>query len=148
MKDACETTSFQSCLTKQKELKELFKLCLTRDEKYQKIIELGRNLPLLPAAYMTAENTVSGCQSVMYLHSSFDGEKIYFTADSEALISKGLAALMIFVYSGETPEVVLTCPPLFLEKLDIPGSLTPSRANGLASLFLRMKQDAMLLIKN
>lgn len=147
MADVDASTSFQSCLEKQKQLRVLFSTCVTRDDKYQKIIDLGRELPLLDPAQRTPENIVSGCQSIMYLHSFFDGAKVHFTADSEALISKGLAALMIFTYSRETPEVVLTCPPLFLEQLDIPGSLTPSRANGLANLFLKMKKEALRFVK-
>jgi cysteine desulfuration protein SufE len=137
------TLSFESCLAKQRQLKGMFISCTTADQRYQKIIELGRDLPHFDAALKTPKLIVPGCQSVMYLHSTLSEDKIFFSADSEALISKGLAALLIAVYSGEMPEVVLKCPPLFLEQLEIHQSLTPSRSNGLASLFLRMKQDAL-----
>ncbi len=146
MNDETSTLSFQSCLEKQMRLKALFKGCATPDHKYQTIIELGRKLPPLDASLKIPQNIVPGCQSVMHLHSILDADQIIFSADSEALISKGLAALMIAVYSNEPPEVVLKCPPLFLEQLKINQSLTPHRSNGLASLFLRMKQDALNFI--
>lgn len=92
------------------------------------------------------ENLVKGCQSTMYLHAELVGNVIHFTADSDALISAGLAAILIQVYSGETPETVLTCPPEYLETLGISASLTPSRANGLYSIHLKMKQEALKLL--
>lgn len=79
----------------------------------------------------------------MYLHSYLDNNKMHFSAYSEALISAGLAALLIAVYDGEGPEIVLKCPPLFLETIGIHSSLSPSRANGLSSLFLKMKQESL-----
>jgi len=134
---------FESCLKKQAALKEIFDACPTQESRYQKIIELGRKLPSLDNAYKTPENIVKGCQSTLYLHSYKDGNTILFEAESDALISGGLAALLIMVYSGESPETVLKCPPTFLEELGISASLTPNRANGLSSLHLRMKQDAL-----
>jgi cysteine desulfuration protein SufE len=82
----------------------------------------------------------------MYLRSFLDGGKMYFEAESDALISFGLAVILMKVYSGESPEVVLTCPPSYLEEIGITASLTPNRANGLYSIHLRMKQDALRAI--
>lgn len=79
----------------------------------------------------------------MYLRSFYDNGIIVFEAASDALISAGLAALLIQVYSNETPEAILKCPPTFLESTGLSASLTPSRANGLYSIHLRMKQDAL-----
>ncbi len=136
--------SFASCLKKQEHIKILFKDCSTAEAKYQKLIDLGRQLPLFSDEYKTPENIVSGCQSVMYLHSHVDSSKnVYFSAYSEALISAGLAALLIKAYDGESPEVILKCPPLFLDEIGLQGALSPSRSNGLASLFLKMKQKAL-----
>lgn len=132
-----------SCLNKQNEIKIEFASCQSEDEKYKKIIEMGKKLPKLKAEYKTPENIVKGCQSVMYLRSFMQEGRMHFEADSEALISAGLAALLIYVYNGETPETILTCPPRFLEDLGIQASLTPSRASGLYSVHLRMKQDAL-----
>ncbi|MBS4168637.1 Cysteine desulfuration protein SufE [Parachlamydia sp. AcF125] len=134
---------FVSCLEKQNTLKEIFKACLTEEKKYQKIIELGRGLPRLLEALKIPENKVKGCQSTMYLHSYMEEGKVYFEAESDALISSGLAAILIQAYSGETPETILKCPPDYLEVLGISASLTPNRANGLYSIHLRMKQDAL-----
>lgn len=135
--------NFNACLKKQKEVKLFFQNCSSPEQTYQKIIELGHKLPSFPASLKTPENLVSGCQSVMHLHSSYENGVIVFSASSEALISRGLAALLIRVYSQEPPEVILTCPPLFLEELGIHQTLSPSRANGLANLFLKMKQEAL-----
>ncbi len=132
-----------SCLEKQNEIRQLFSACANEDEKYKKIIEMGKKLPKLEPQYKTTDNIVKGCQSIMYLHSFLQEGRVYFKADSEALISAGLASILIHVYEGETPETILTCPPTFLDDLGISASLTPSRANGLYSVHLRMKQDAL-----
>lgn len=97
----------------------------------------------LAPEYKTPENIVKGCQSTVYLHSYREGDKIFFETEADALISAGLAALLVMVYSGETAETILKCPPTFLDELGITASLTPSRANGLHSMHLRMKQDAL-----
>ncbi len=131
-----------SCLAKQLKTKELFTNCSTPQMKYEKIIELGRGLSNYPDELKTECRLVSGCQSQMYLYSSFFEGKMQFRAYSEALISAGLAALLLAVYHDEPPEVILSCQPLFLEDLGIHGSLSPSRSNGLSSLFLRMKMES------
>lgn len=125
------------------DLKNLFIHCRTEQDRYQKIIQLGRSLPLLPSEERIEENIVRGCQSIVYLRSELIDGKIYFAAHSEALISAGLAALLIQAYSGQPPEMVLKTKPSFLEELQILGSLSPSRSNGLANMFLRMQQDAL-----
>lgn len=137
---------FESCLQKQEIIKQVFNSCPTEEAKYQKIIEFGRTLPPLAPEYRVSENIVKGCQSTMYLHSFWLDDTIQFEAQSDALISAGLAAILLKVYSGERPEVILKCPPTYLEELGISASLTPSRANGLYSVHLRMKQDALKLL--
>ncbi len=132
-----------TCIEKQQRVKEIFSTCSDEEERYTKIIELGRENPKLPAAFKIEENLVAGCQSIMYLHSTLKEGKVFFASDSEALISAGLSVLLIKVYSGETPETILTCPPNFLDELGIGAGLTPGRANGLYSIHLRMKQDAL-----
>jgi cysteine desulfuration protein SufE len=134
---------YESCLEKQAQIKKMFEFCQTEESKYGKIIELGRTLPPIDAAYKIPDNRVKGCQSTMYLHSKYQEGHVYFVAESDALISSGLAFLLVFVYSGQTPEAILKCPPTFLEELGITASLTPNRANGLYSLHLRMKQDTL-----
>lgn len=141
-------TIFHSCNTKQEQLKTLFQYCKSTEEVYQKIIELGTHLPPLPVEYKTPERIVSGCQSIVYLHSYLKDENIVFEVESEALISKGLAALLILVYSGEPPEVVIKCPPLFIKDLGLEANMTPSRSNGLSSIHLKMKQEALKFLIN
>lgn len=137
---------YQSCLKKQEDVKKMFSVCENEQEKYEKIIALGKKNPPLDSKYKTVENKVHGCQSTMYLHSFFADGKVYFEAESDALISSGLASILIEVYSGESPEAVIKCPPDYLKDLGISASLTPSRANGLYSIHLRMKQEALKFI--
>ncbi|MBA3721343.1 MAG: SufE family protein [Parachlamydiaceae bacterium] len=137
---------FESCLEKQNIVKQIFNACPTEEAKYQKIIDWGRELPKLKPIDKVPTNIVKGCQSTMYLHSFWTNDTIIFEVESDALISAGLAAILIKVYSGETPETILKCPPTFLEELGISASLTPNRANGLYSIHLRMKQDALKLL--
>lgn len=134
---------FESCLKKQNEIKALFSDCGTEEAKYARIIELGRSLPPFQSEYKTEANRVQGCQSNMFLRTYSESDGIYYEAESDALISAGLAALLLRVYSGEPAEVILKCPPTYLEDLGISSSLTPNRANGLYSIHLRMKQEAL-----
>lgn len=134
---------FISCMQKQSELKSLFASCKATEEKYQKIIELGRDLPSFPDEWKTEENLVFGCQSQVFLKTEFMDGKVFFHATSEALISAGLVALLLAVYNGEAPEAVIGCPPLFLEELGIQSALTPGRSHGLSSIHLRMKKEAL-----
>ncbi len=134
---------FESCLQKQEMIKKKFLDCVDEEQIYQKIIQLGQKLSPLSSEYKIAENKVSGCQSVMYLHAVQEQGKIIFFAESESLMSRGLAALLINVYSGETAEAILKCPPKFLEEIGISSNLTPNRANGLYSIHLKMKQFAL-----
>jgi len=137
---------FESCYAKQAQIKETLEACPDEESRYGKIIELGRDLPKLDGRYKTPENLVRGCQSQMFLHAYLIDKRVIFEAEADALISGGLAALLIQVYSGELPEVVLKCPPNYIEELGINAGLTPNRANGLYSLHLQMKQEALKLL--
>lgn len=137
---------FESCLEKQEKVKGWFAGCKTAEQTYAKLIELGRSLPALIETKKTDEHLVKGCQSRVYLTSEWFDGTVVFAAESDALISSGLAALLIHVYSGEPPEVILKCPPDCLDALGIRGSLTPNRANGLYSMHLKMKQEALHLL--
>lgn len=133
----------EQCLQKQQEIIQLFSKCSTQEQKYELIIDMGRKAKGLTSEYKTPENLVKGCQSTMYLRTWSDAGKVFFQAESDALISSGLAELLLAVYSGEPAEVILKCPPDYLEKIGISASLTPNRANGLYSIHLRMKQEAL-----
>ena len=134
---------FASCIKKQNDLKLLFHGLSTQEEKYEKIIELGRAAPSLSDADKIEENLVDGCQSIMYLKTTFNGERVTFQTESEALISSGLGVLLTCVYSGETPETILKCPPTYLDEIGISSAISPNRASGLYSLHLKMKQEAI-----
>lgn len=138
-----------SCLKKQDQIKVLFQECRTKDAIYEKIIELGKGLIQTILDYHKIDdNLVRGCQSLVYLHTECIENKLYFSLFSDALISRGLGALLLMAYNEEAPEVLLKCPPMFLDELNISHSLTPGRSNGFASMYLRMKQDAtQFLIK-
>lgn len=138
----------KSCLAKQSAIQLVFEKCPSQEEKYEKIIEFGRTLPKLNSSDLIPENLVSGCQSNTYLKATLKEGLVFFEASSDALISAGLAALLIAVYSGEAPETILKCPPKFLDEIGISANLTPSRANGLYSIHLRMKQEALKLLMN
>ncbi|MBU6383420.1 MAG: SufE family protein [Verrucomicrobia bacterium] len=126
------------------EIKEKFAL-LTPEKRYLELIRMGQSLPAYPKELKTPDRIVRGCQSTLYLAVSFEGGKCFFQADSDALISKGLAALLIAIYSGFEAETVLKCPPEWISDLGLAASLSPTRSNGLAHIYLRMKQEAVQL---
>jgi cysteine desulfuration protein SufE len=116
---------------------------LSADARYQELMKMGKDLPVFPKEKKTPAHIVQGCQSILYLHTKFENGKCFFEADADALISKGLAALLIAVYSGESPETILKYPPDFIGELGIGASLSPMRSNGLAQIYLRMKQEVI-----
>ena len=139
---------FESCLAKQASVKSIFENIPSAEGRYEKIIEFGKTLPKLNDEFKTPAHLVSGCQSQTYLKAFAENGLIYFEVGSDALISAGLAALLLNVYNGETAETILKCPPQFIDDIGISASLTPSRANGLYSIHLRMKQEALRLLLN
>lgn len=112
-------------------------------EKYLKIMEMGKQLPPLDPQFQIDTYRVQGCQSTSYLYTTFNEGKVAIHASSDALISAGLLALLIAVYSDETPTAILESPPTFLIDLGLEDSLSPSRANGFADALLRLKKKAL-----
>lgn len=125
------------------ELKSLFLDCQSPQDSYKKVMELGRNQRVFSESEKTPEHLVKGCQSELYLMGQVKDDKLFFEAYSEALISAGLAQLLILFYSGRPFEEILKIPPDFLDDLGLSQSLTPSRTNGLYSVHLKMKQIAL-----
>jgi len=125
------------------DIQEIFSKCSTQESIYSKIMELGRLLPRLEPKFLTSDLLVQGCQSQMFLLSTIEDQKMYFKAYSDALISAGLAAILIRLYSGLSPEIILKHNLSFLEDLGITNSLSANRSNGLFQIHLRMKQDAL-----
>ena len=111
-------------------------------DKYEYIIELGKKLPLIDSKYKTDENKVQGCQSQVWLHYDINNGKIIFTADSDAIITKGLIGLLIRVLSGQEPQDILNAKLDFLEKIGMKEHLSMTRANGLVAMVNHMKRIA------
>lgn len=110
------------------------------EDRYKKIIELGKTLPEMPEHLKTEQNKVKGCQSQVWLHASLTADKkVIFTGDSDAVLVKGLVALLLRVYSDSNPKDILMTPPEFLKKLGFDGNLSPSRANGLNSMLKQIQ---------
>lgn len=130
-------------LEKQKKLIEEFNKCKDWEERYKKIIEMGKALPLIDEKFKTDDFKVKGCQSQVWLHAELNTEKqVILTADSDAVIVKGLVAVLLHVYSGSKPKEILEAPFDFLKDLGFEGNLSPSRANGLYSMLKQIRHYA------
>lgn len=114
-------------------------------EKYEYIIQLGRELPLIDEQYKTDEYIIKGCQSKVWLHAALQDGKIHFTADSDAVITKGLVSLMVKVLSGHTPGDIAQADLYFIDKIGLKEHLSPTRANGLLSMVKQMKMYAIAM---
>lgn len=124
-------------------IKSMFGEKLTWEAKYEKIIELGKTWPGLDASLQTDDLKINGCQSQVWIKAEIkDDKRIYFSGDSDALIVKGLVALVLMVYSGETPETILKYEPTFLKEIGFDKGLSPSRSNGLYSMVKQIKYYA------
>jgi len=108
-------------------------------EKYEYIIDLGKNLPLIDAQYKDATHLIKGCQSQVWLHADNQGDKIDFTADSDAIITKGIIALLVRVLSGQPAEAIANADLYFINKIGLKEHLSPTRSNGLVSMVKQMK---------
>ena len=110
------------------------------EARYKRIIDLGKNLPEMPAELKTEENIVKGCQSQVWLSARLNDQgQMVLQGDSDALIVKGLVALLLRLYSGAPPAEILQSPPEFLRALGFEGNLSPSRANGLHSMLKQIR---------
>lgn len=113
------------------------------DEKYGYIIELGKKLAPLDEKHKVEENIIKGCQSQVWMVSKMEDGKVVYTADSDAIIVKGLASLLIRVMSGHSPDEIISNDLFFLEKIGMMQHLSPTRSNGLASMMKQMKLHAL-----
>jgi cysteine desulfuration protein SufE len=113
------------------------------EDRYKKLIEIGKALPDLPDEKKTEDAKVKGCQSQVWMHAHMDHGKIIFEADSDALLVRGLVALLVRVYSEASPQEILATPPEFVVRIGLESKLSPSRANGLFSMIKQMKYYAM-----
>lgn len=131
----------------QEEIIDEFSLFDDWTERYEYIIDLGKTLPLIDEQYKKEENLIKGCQSKVWLHAEKKGEEIVFTADSDAILTKGIIALMIRVFSNQTPEAIISEDPYFVNEIGLKEHLSPTRANGLVSMIKQIKLYAIALQK-
>ena len=110
--------------------------------KYEHIIEMGKSLPMIDEKYKTDNRLIKGCQSKVWMHSELKDGKIFFKADSDAIITKGLVAMVIRVLTGHTPDEIISAKMDFVEKIGLKEHLSPTRANGLVNMIKQMKLDA------
>jgi cysteine desulfuration protein SufE len=128
---------------KQNELVERFKDLNDWEERYTQIIKLGRELADLPEEFRLDKNKIDGCQSQVWIHAEFNDGKIFIYADSDAMIVKGLIAMLVNVYSGHTPEEILSSPPEFLKEIGVDTHLSPTRKNGLSAMLKQIQMYAL-----
>jgi cysteine desulfuration protein SufE len=129
----------------QDELIEEFSFFEDRNEKYEYIIQLGKELPLIKEEYKKDENLIRGCQAKVWLHADFRDGRVYFTADSDAIITKGLVSMVVRVLSGHTPGAIAQAELYFVDKIGLQGILSVTRSNGLLSMIKQMKLYAVAL---
>jgi len=134
-----------SIATKEAELIDSFSIYEDWMEKYEYIIELGKDLPIIDDAHKTDENIIKGCQSTVWLHADKKDGKVVFTADADAIIAKGIIAILIDVLSNETPQDILDANLDFIKEIGLQEHLSPTRSNGLVAMVKQMKMYALAL---
>ena len=128
----------------EQEIIESFSLFDNWEEKYEYIIDLGKKLPVLDDKYKLPENIIKGCQSTVWLVADYDAGNIFFKADSDAVIVKGLVSMLIEVLSGHTPDEILNAKLDFLREIGMMNHLAQTRSNGLLAMVKQMKNYALV----
>lgn len=131
---------------KQKEVIEDFAIYDDWMDKYEYLIELGKDLPKIGETKKTEDRIIEGCQSKVWLDSEFIDGKMHFTADSDAIITKGIIGLLIRVLDNETPEEILKNELFFIDEIGLHEHLSPTRSNGLASMVKKMKMASLVAL--
>ena len=127
----------------QNEIIDEFSMFEDWEERYQYMIDLGKDLPLIDEKYKTNDNIIKGCQSKVWVHADLDEDKINFTADSDAIITKGIIAILIRVFSNQHPKDILEANTDFIDEIGLKEHLSPTRANGLVSMIKQLKLYAI-----
>ena len=112
-------------------------------QRYEYIIELGKSLPLIDEQYKTEDNIIKGCQSKVWVHADEKDGVIQFTADSDAILTKGIIAILIRAFSNQTPTAILEANTDFVDEIGLKEHLSPTRANGLVSMIKQIKMYAL-----
>jgi len=128
----------------QEEIVEEFALFDEWMDKYEHIIELGKDLPLIDEKYKVEENLIKGCQSRVWLHAELVDGKIIFTADSDAIITKGIVGLVISVFSNHTPKEIIDADLFFIDQIGLQEHLSPTRSNGLLAMLKQIRMYAIV----
>ncbi len=131
---------------KQEEVIEDFAIYDDWMEKYEYLIELGKDLPKIAEDKKTEDRIIEGCQSKVWLDAKFIDGKMHFTADSDAIITKGIIGLLIRVMDNETPEEILQNELFFIDRIGLHEHLSPTRSNGLASMVKKMKMASLVAL--
>ena len=112
-------------------------------QRYEYIIDLGKSLPLIDEQFKTEDNIIKGCQSKVWVHAEQQGEKVVFTADSDAILTKGIIAILIRAFSNQKAADILEANTDFIDKIGLKEHLSPTRANGLVSMVKKIKMYAL-----
>ena len=112
-------------------------------QRYEYMIELGKSLPLIASEFKSDDYIIKGCQSKVWVHADLQGTKLIFTADSDAIITKGIIAILIRAYSNQHPDEILNANNDFIDKIGLKEHLSPTRANGLVSMIKQIKMYAL-----
>ena len=132
----------------QNEIVEEFSLFEDWMQRYEYMIELGKSIELIDSSKKIDSNLIKGCQSKLWLHAELKNNKLTFKADSEAIITKGIAAVLLRVFSNQTPKDILNANLDFVDKIGLKEHLSPTRANGLISMIKQIKYYALAYTKN
>ena len=127
----------------QNEIAEDFSMFEDWMQRYEDMIELGKSLPLIEEQYKTEDNIIKGCQSKVWVHAELEGDKLVFTADSDAIITKGIIAILIRAFSNQKPKDIIEANTDFIDKIGLKDHLSPTRANGLVSMIKQLKLYAI-----
>jgi len=127
----------------QEEIIDEFSMFDDWEERYQYMIDLGKTLPLIDEHYKTEDYIIKGCQSKVWVHAEMNNDKVEFTADSDAIITKGIIAILIRVFSGQSPKDIIESNTDFIDQIGLKEHLSPTRANGLGSMIKQIKMYAI-----
>jgi len=127
----------------QNEIIDEFSMFEDWEERYQYMIDLGKSLPLIDEDYKIDSNLIKGCQSKVWVHAELKDDLISFTADSDAIITKGIIAILIRVFSNQHPEAIINADTEFINEIGLKDHLSPTRANGLVNMIKQLKLYAI-----
>ncbi len=127
----------------QQEIVEEFNMFDDWMQRYEYMIELGKDLPKIEEQYKTDDRIIKGCQSKVWVHAAMQGDRVAFTADSDAIITKGIIAILLRAWSGQKPQDIIEADTDFIDQIGLKEHLSPTRANGLVSMIKQLKMYAL-----